>query len=663
MGQDRLIFGAAYYEEYMPYDRLEQDMELMAAAGLNTIRIAESTWSVEEPRPGEYDFSHVDRVIDAAARHGISVIVGTPTYAVPAWLVKLDPGVLAVTRDGPGKYGPRQIMDITNPTYLRYAEGVIRALVSRTAKRPNVVGFQIDNETKHYGTAGPRVLARFRKWMAARFGTVQAMNEALGLAYWSNTVADFDDLPDPTGTINGSYACEFAIFQRELAAEFLRWQADIVSEYKRPDQFISNNLDFDWRSIAPAGQQGGYAHGIQPGIDHYDAAKCLTLVGTDVYCPSQDGLTGMEIAFAGDEMRPLGGGRYYVAETQAQGIPEVTPYPGQLRLMVYSHLASGARGVMYWHWASLHTGPENWFKGILGHDLTPGPVYEEVQRVGQELPRLAAPLAGLRKKNRAALIVSVEALTALGWFPPDNGLGYNDIVLWLYRAAYELNIECDILYAREEDWSGYDLLLIPALYTADYPFIHRVRDFVKAGGTVLATFRSFTADAHARIYHGALPHELTDLFGMRWSQVTRPVDVTVDGAPASHWMELLECAGAEAAAKYEHKYWGRYAAVTSHSFGGGRAWYVGTMVPGETLKPYLLRAAADAGLDLPKERFPVIVRQGVNGAGKAVRFLLNFSGGRQTAHADGTDLLTGERFAPGAAVPLEPWGARILEEN
>ena len=84
MEPDRLIFGAAYYEEYMPYDRLEQDMELMAAAGLNTIRIAESTWSVEEPRPGEYDFAHVDRVIDAAACRGISVIVGTPTYAVPA---------------------------------------------------------------------------------------------------------------------------------------------------------------------------------------------------------------------------------------------------------------------------------------------------------------------------------------------------------------------------------------------------------------------------------------------------------------------------------------------------------------------------------------------------------------------------------------------------
>lgn len=138
---NKFIFGAAYYEEYLPCDRLEQDMALMSEAGVNTIRIAESTWSVEEPEPGTYDFSHVDRVIDAAERYGINVIIGTPTYAVPRWLVMLDPEVLAVTKDGPGKYGTRQNMDITNPTYLQYAEKIIRALVSHTTGRKNVIGF------------------------------------------------------------------------------------------------------------------------------------------------------------------------------------------------------------------------------------------------------------------------------------------------------------------------------------------------------------------------------------------------------------------------------------------------------------------------------------------------------------------------------------------
>ena len=254
MVNQNIIFGAAYYEEYLPYDRLEKDMQMMVDAGFNTIRIAESTWSVEEPRPGEYDFSHVDRVINAAARYGLNVIVGTPTYAVPYWLVQLDPDVLATTASGKNRYGSRQNMDITNPTYRYYAEGIIRNLVSHTAVYPNVIGFQIDNETKHYGTAGSGMLTLFQRWMKERFGTIEAVNECLGLNYWSNSVTRFEDLPDPSGTINGSYACEFAKFQRKMAEDFLMWQSDIVKKYKRPDQFVTQNLDYEWKSFGAPGQ-------------------------------------------------------------------------------------------------------------------------------------------------------------------------------------------------------------------------------------------------------------------------------------------------------------------------------------------------------------------------------------------------------------------------
>lgn len=149
-----ILFGAAYYDEYMPCERLEEDIRMMKKAGINTVRIAESTWSTCEPQEGIFDFSHVDRVLDAMEEAGIHVIVGTPTYAVPTWMVKSHPDVLAVTKTGRGIYGPRQIMDITHPVYLYYAERVIRRLMEHAAERKCVIGFQLDNETKHYGTAG-----------------------------------------------------------------------------------------------------------------------------------------------------------------------------------------------------------------------------------------------------------------------------------------------------------------------------------------------------------------------------------------------------------------------------------------------------------------------------------------------------------------------------
>ena len=94
MKTDHLLFGAAYYSEYLPYDRVEKDMEMMEKAGMNTIRIAESTWSTIEPKDGIFDFTHLDKMLEAAARHHISVIVGTPTYAIPAWLAKKYPDMV-----------------------------------------------------------------------------------------------------------------------------------------------------------------------------------------------------------------------------------------------------------------------------------------------------------------------------------------------------------------------------------------------------------------------------------------------------------------------------------------------------------------------------------------------------------------------------------------
>ena len=83
-----LLYGAAYYDEYMPYERLEKDVAMMKKAGINTVRIAESTWSTCEPQEGVFDFSHVIRVMDAMEEAEINVIIGTPTYAVPTWMVK-----------------------------------------------------------------------------------------------------------------------------------------------------------------------------------------------------------------------------------------------------------------------------------------------------------------------------------------------------------------------------------------------------------------------------------------------------------------------------------------------------------------------------------------------------------------------------------------------
>lgn len=648
--EDRILYGAAYYEEYLTEDRLERDMDLMSAAGINVIRIAESTWSVEEPSDGVFDFSHVTRTIEAAARRGIDVIIGTPTYAVPAWLGRKYPEVL-----GGNKFGPRQNMDITNPVYRQYGERIIRKLVSLTVGCPNVIGFQIDNETKHYGVHTPSVVSGFRDWLKERFdGDIRAVNDAYGLYHWSNSAASFDDLPDPEGSVHGGYIGAFEEYRRELAAEFLAWQASIIREYKREDQFITHNLDYQWKELSGEGIQMGRSDGLQPDLNDYEVSKCLDIAGTDIYFPCADDFTGEEIAFGGDLIRSLKKAPYIVIESQSQAFTGWLPYPGQLRMMAYSHIASGAQGVMYWPWLSIHSGIESYWKGVISHDGRPGVIYDEISRIGNELKEHAEVLSSLHKENRAAIVVSPEALHALMHFPTDNHVTYNDIVTLFYRSFYEMNIGCDVLYDRAEDWSNYDLIVFPQLYCCNEAFISRVREFVKGGGTVLASFRSFFADENLRIWNDLQPHGLTDVFGMHYSLFTK--DST------SCWQEMLEADTAEVISVYENKYRSSYASVTRSDYGKGHAWYIGYVPSPEVLKGYIQRACGDAGIDIPDIQWPVIMRESYTSDGRKVSFLFNYSSEKQTiiSPTSGTELFTKEPVAKGDELTLGDWGMTIV---
>ena len=679
MNMKELLYGAAYYDEYMPYDRLDKDVEMMKKAGINTVRISESTWSTCEPQPGVFDFSHVERVMDAMEEAGINVIIGTPTYAVPTWMVKAHPDVLAETVRGRGIYGARQIMDITHPVYLFYAERVIRELLKRTAHRKCVIGFQLDNETKYYGTAGKNVQEQFVKYIREKFhDDLDALNYEFGLDYWSNRINAWEDFPDVRGTINGSLGAEFEKFQRTLVDKFLGWQADIVNEYRREDQFVTHNLDFEWR---------GYSYGIQPYVNHFHASQCLTIAGTDIYHPTQDDLTGAEIAFGGDLIRSLKQDNYLVIETEAQGFPGWTPYKGQLRLQAYSHLASGANSVMYWHWHSIHNSFETYWKGLLSHDFQENATYREACTIGNEFARLGKHLVNLKKKNEVAVLVSNEALTALNWFriqeqapgADAKSIYYNDVMRWMYDTLYHMNVECDFIWPESENLEQYKAIIVPALYAAPDELLIRLKQYVENGGTLIASFKTAFANENVKVSHQVQPHILSNCFGVHYDQFTFPKNVGLTGEvipektdqkgnahPAANvFMELLVSEGAEVLASYEHYNWKDYAAITRNHYGKGQAVYIGCMTDEETLKSVYKAVLPEAGVEIPEYHYPIIVRKGLNDLGKTVCYFLNYSGMELEMPYDyknGIELLENTAVENGTALQMPAWGVKIVEE-
>jgi beta-galactosidase len=663
---DTLLFGVAYYDEYTPVDRVEDDARLMKAAGISVVRIAESTWGTLEPQPGVFDFSHVDRMLAALHRQGIKVIVGTPTYAIPTWLARQHPDVLVTTPQGRMPYGPRQNMDITHPDFRAAAQRVIVALIDHVRDHPAVIGYQIDNETKAYGTSGPNVQAAFVAAMRAKWGDLDALNKAWGLNYWSNRINSWEDFPSVNGSINASQSNAFAEFQRGLVTDYLAWQAKLVRAHAKPGQFVTQNFDLEWR---------GYSFGVQPDVDHWRAGKPLDVAAIDIYHPSQDKLTGAEVALGGDIARSIRNGQnYLVMETQAQGFPHWTPYPGQLRLLAFSHAASGAQLVSYWHWATTSNAFETYWRGLLSQDYKPNAVYAEAKTIGADFARLGPKLAGMTKANEVAIYVSNRALSAFNAFKPAADVGYNDVLRPFYDGLYRSNIEVDILSPDSTvPLSRYKLIVVPALYAASDAEIARLNDYAKAGGHVLYTFKSGFSDENTKVRYATQPGAIAEAAGVTYQQFTVPEGVSLAGDPykvgaenkARWWMELLTPTTAEVVARYQHPSWPGHAAVTRNRWGKGEVTYVGFM-PSDVMAERIVAGEAErAGVtpSLPGAHFPVIARGGTLRDGNRVRYVLNYSATPQrvTLPDAGTELLSGRKLARGEALELAPWGVAVVE--
>ncbi len=681
MKTNKIYYGAAYYDEYMPYDRIEEDMRMIRNAGMNVIRIAESTWATMEPHDGVFDFTHLDRMLKAADANGIDVIIGTPTYAIPSWMAAKYPDILAVTKDGQEIYGRRQNMDITSPDYRFHAERIIRRMLEHIKDASCVIGFQLDNETKAYDTRGPRVQKMFLSYLKEQFPDLDAFNLEFGLNYWSNRVSSWEDFPNITGTINGSLDAEFRKFQRKLAADFLTWQAGIVNEYRRPDQFITQNFDFDWR---------GSSFGLQPDIDQVKAAESLSAAGVDIYHKSAAFLDGAVIHMGGAIGRSIKKANYLVLETEAQGNPGWLPYENQLRLQAYSHLSCGANSVMYWHWHSIHNSLETYWKGVLSHNLKENAIYREVCRIGHEFKFLGSKLINLQKQNQTAVMLSHAALTGLSEFPISPTLQYNEIFRWFMDALYHLNVDADIIYETDPDLSSYDTIIVPALYSAPADTIRRLKTFVAEGGSLIAGFKSFFADEYLKVYHDDQPHGLTEVFGMTYDRFTIPTreklffskdilmkdEASGSSAPAAdavietdvlEWMELLEPAEAQILAHYQDTHWKNTAAVTQNHYGKGQAVYIGCYFDAKLLEQLLARLLEQRGLLTEEARFPVVVKKGINEAGNRITYIMNYSDEpvsyfyRKSHNA--MELLQGSPVSGNTQLTIPAWDLCILEEK
>ena len=664
---DTVLYGAAYYTEYMPYDRLERDVQLMQQAGISVVRMGESSWGLWEPQDGRFEYAWMDRVIDRMQKAGIKVILGTPTYSVPAWMYKEHPEIF-ITRFGGQTitFGNRQNTDLMNPIYRSYSERVIRKLLEHYKNNTTVIGWQIDNETSAGGAANPDVQAGFVNYLQKKFQTVDELNKVWGLNYWGQRLNDWTEIPPEEGIINPGWKLEWERYQQWMTTDFLAWQSRIVNEYKRPDQFITHDLAGPPRAE----------------VNEHDIARTMDIMAANPYHGTQDQFDGLGSTMAGDYTRSLKRTNYRVTETNAQTIgwdskEQFPPYDGQLRLDVYTHLSSGANMVEYWHWHSIHYGQETYWKGVLSHDLEPNRAYAEVSRTAHELQRIGPEIVDLKRTSKVAILYSNDSHYGIEFMKFSDKVNYRTILGQMYETLYRQNVAVDFIFPESTNLSDYKVILVPPLYVASDEVLNRLVDYVHGGGHLVMAFKSGFTNEYDTVRWTMAPGPLRKAAGFRYqefSNLAKPLALKGDpfkadaGNKVSGWAEMLILEGAQPLAYYDDPFFGRYPAITQNHFGSGTLTYEGTVLSDTLQTKVLLKVLQMAGLTGPDQELapPVHVKHGTNRNGRTIHYYMNYSSDSQTfkyPYKLGEDLLTKMTVAPSQTVTLKPWDLAILEEK
>ena len=684
-----ILYGAAYYNEYMPGDdadhlaRLAKDVALMHDAGLSVVRMGESTWSLWEPEDNHFEYAWMDRVVDAMGNAGIKVILGTPTYSIPAWMAHQHPEIFADRIPGgmfggqpvQSTYGIRQNMDTDSPAYRFYAERLIRHIVAHYKDNPTVIGWQLDNETGSYDAANPDVFIGFQHYLEKKFITPEALSKAWFLNYWGENLHTWEDLPKRDGTISTGYKLEWTRWSQLRVTDFLHWQAGLVREAAAPTQFVTTD----------------YGGMMKRDVNEEAVANSLGIVADNIYHGTQDHFDGSFQALQCDFSRSLKHTNFLVTETNGQTIgwtssSQFPPYDGQMREDVYTYLANGANMVEYWHWASIHGNQETYWKGILSHDLEPNRAYAEVSRTAHELQEIGPQLVGAQIHNNVAILWSRDSANAISFMPYGGGVparswsgepdGYASLVQQMHKALYELNVGADFVFPETQDLSQYKLLIVPALYIADDALLQKISDYVKNGGHVVMTFKSGFANEDSAVRWVRAPGPLRQAAGFSYqefSNLEQPLALKGDpyqvgsANKVQFWAEFLMPEHAKALAYYDHPFFGQWPAITENDFGTGTLLYEGTYLSDELQKAVLSREIDKAGLASPDQQLPsaVHVQHVSNQLGKRLHYYFNYSAAAVKipyTYAPGTDLLTTKAITKGDILTLAPWDLAIVEE-
>ena len=652
-----LELGAAWYPEQWPESRWDADLALMQAAHITFVRVGEFAWSTMEPREGDFELDWLERAVRAAEKHGIAVVIGTPSAAPPAWLTQKYPETLRTKEDGrKDEHGNRQQFDWSDPKYRELARLMAEKMAERFGHDPNVIGWQIDNEYANE-SYGPSTDALFQAWLRAKYGTLDNLNKRWTTAYWSETYQEWNQIPIEEHGGNPGLLLNWKEFVSDTWRSYQKNQLEAIRAHAEKRQFITTNM-MGWFDA----------------YDHYTVSQDLDLASWDDYVGTGQ-LDPIRNGAIHDLTRGFLRKNFWVMETQP-GFVNWSPdnnalNKGEVRAMAWNAIGHGSEAVEYWQWRSALNGQEQYHGTLVGADGTPVPLYTEVQQIGEDFQKAAPALAGTTVHSEVAVLQDYPSRWAINWQRHNRAFDPVDSLMSFYRPLHRLARSVDVV-ADTAPLRGYKLVVAPALNVLTPEAARNLEAYVRGGGHLVLGQRSGMKDEDNALWTQRQPGPLAALLGARVAQfyaldAAVPVSGDWGAAEDTVWAEQIEVQSPETRVLMRYgksNGWldGQPAAVT-RQVGKGSITYIGAALDAGAMDRAAKWMIDAAGVAPVFPNLPPAVDVAVrSGEGKRVFILTNYGTEPASIQLPGTmrDVLGARDLT---VVELPRYGVAVLSSR
>ena len=673
--QERIWYGGDYNPDQWPEEVWDDDVRLMKKAGVNLVSVGIFSWAKIETSEGVYDFDWLDRIIDKLGEAGVAVDLASATASPPMWLTQAHPEVL--WKDYRGDVcqpGARQHWRPTSPVFREYALKLCRAMAEHYKGNPYVVAWHVSNEYGCHNRFDYSEDAEhaFQQWCEERYGTIDAVNDAWGTAFWAQRMNDFSEIVPPRFIGDGNFMnpgklLDFKRFSSDALKAFYIAERDTLAEIT-PDLPLTTNF-----MVSASGSV----------LDYDDWGDEVDFVSNDHYfIPGEAHLD--ELAFSASLVDGIARkDPWFLMEhsTSAVNWREINyrKEPGQLVRDSLAHVAMGADAVCYFQWRQSKAGAEKFHSAMVPHAGEDSAVFRDVCELGADLNKLSDEgiLGSRLAKSRVAVVFDYESEWATEHTAtPTQHVHHVDEPLAWFRALADQGVTADVVPVRGA-WDDYEMVVLPSVYLLSEETTRRVRDYVVGGGRLVVTYYTGISDEKDHVWLGGYPGSIRDVVGVRVEEFM-PMGDDFTGVPDR--LELSNGAVAHDIADvigsvdgtatvletFKDDPWtgmDGVPAIVANTFGEGRSVYVGARLGRDGIAlslPEILDSLGMAEAGGNDGRVLHVEREGADGS----RFVFSFNRTHETVRVpvEGEVVVSSFVDVDGETASIKPNGVIVTKQ-